>query len=314
MEDKMAIYSRQLKTGNRYFFKFDHQGKTHRSGAVYKTKTEAKRAEAQKRLEAEKSGDHDNIMLIELMNARLDYIKETRSAEYYNQNKRYFKRFLDHVGNIPVRRVKTSMVNGFLLEMHKDYKQKGFDNWKVNDCLRVIKALFYSAINLYDLDIRNPCRKIPTYRVEKKNKYIPTDEEIEAVKAKCSDEQALLIQFCLETGARVNEALRLTEIGDDYIVLYSRKNKEGLEPRKLPKPPCLIGRHFDGRPFSNWSIERTPHFLMNKCDWGFHNLRHKFAIESMKRGKSVAQLMYELGHSQLSTTTIYLRSLGFVDL
>ena len=201
--------------------------------------------------------------------------------------------------------------------MNWNTHRNGYDSWKVNDCLRILKALFNYGIDIYEISMKNPCSKIPFYKVKKKLKYIPGYEEIEEVQEKCNPRQALLIQFCLETGSRINEALRLEDkdIGEDYIVLYTNKTKEGREPRKLPMPPCLKECMVpEGRFFHEWSTKRTPHFLMNKANWGFHNLRHKFAIESMKKGKLVGILMYELGHSQLSTTTIYLKSLAYIDL
>ncbi|MFC1863652.1 tyrosine-type recombinase/integrase [Thermodesulfobacteriota bacterium] len=152
------------------------------------------------------------------------------------------------------------------------------------------------------------------YSVDRKLKYIPSDEQIRAVKQICDPDQSMLIEFLGETGAGINEALRLTanDVFDDYVILYTRKSKNSdLIPRKVPKPSCFNGLTFEGRVFKVWTF--YPEFLKRKVRklkqpyWNFHNLRHRYASKLSKEGKPLFEIMMLLGHSNLSTTQNYLQ-------
>lgn len=90
--------------------------------------------------------------------------------------------------------------------------------------------------------IKNNRNRIKQFSVNKKLKYIPSDEDIEAVKEIFGDGQKNLIDFVMETGCRISEALRLKaiDVNKDFIVLYTRKSKNSdLVPRKVPRTKCL---------------------------------------------------------------------------
>lgn len=137
------------------------------------------------------------------------------------------------------------MVNALFIKEAKRLKSAGRTHHKLNAMIRSLKALFNYRINfLYDLSIKNPVSGLQLYSVDHKIKYIPLNEDIEAVKAICTTIQRLLIDFCLESGCRANEALnlRMADVGEDYVILYTRKARHSnLSARKLPKPPCLNG-------------------------------------------------------------------------
>jgi len=67
------------------------------------------------------------------------------------------------------------------------------------------------------------------------------------------------------------------------------------------------------RVFSRW-VDK-PHFLKRKVKklkgqmWGWHSLRHRYASLLSKEGKPLFEIMKLLGHSNLSTTQIYLQLL-----
>jgi hypothetical protein len=107
-------------------------------------------------------------------------------------------------------------------------------------------------------------------------------------------------------GQSLSPHLRPRDILANEIVLYTRKSKNSnLTSRKIPRPVCLP----DG--FSGFHWKKYPRFLerRTKGGWGFHNLRHRYAAYQHSRGMPLYLLMERLGHSNLSTTQIYLRSL-----
>jgi integrase len=319
----LAQYSRKLKRGTRYWYKFSFLGKTYYSNCIYHTKGEAKKAESKKYEEVNKKArDPDSsttsITLLEAINARLDYVKTKKSVSYYKDNKRYYKPILEVIGDIPIENIKRVDIEKILLNTSQRQKDLGKDNYVVNTMIAVYKALFNHAINQYDLTIRNPCNGIKPFSVMKKLKHIPKDEDIEAVKSICNNNQVSLINFVMETGCRINEGLRIKvdDVFDDYIVLYTRKSKDSnLVPRKIPKPLSLnITRQKVGdRIFNQWSD--APKFLerkvkeLNQKSWNWHNLRHRYASRLSKNNTPLFQIMILLGHSNLKTTQGYLQLL-----
>lgn len=317
----MSQYSRKLKTGIKYWYKFSFLGKTYTSKCIYLSKAEAKRAENRKYDEVSKkardlNSGYSSITLLEAINARLDYVKTKRCKAYYKDNKRYYRAILEVLGDIPIESIKRADIEKLLLRTSQRLQKKNKDNYVVNTMLAIYKALFNHIINEYDLSMKNPCQGIKHYSVVKRLKYIPKDADIEAIKKICDKQQKFLIDFILETGARINEALKVkgSDIFDDYVVLYTRKSKNSnLVPRKIPKPNCLKGNKLepDELLFPYW-IEQ-PKFLERKVNaleqksWGFHNLRHRYASLLSKQGKPLYEIMSLLGHSNLSTTQIYLQ-------
>ncbi|MCE5249412.1 site-specific integrase [bacterium] len=82
-------------------------------------------------------------------------------------------------------------------------------------------------------------------------------------------------------------------------------------PRKVPFDTGLFGRF---KPFhQRWTAH--PRFLekyvrkLKQKNWGWHNLRHRFASKLSKEGRPLYEIMALLGHSNLSTTQRYLQLL-----
>ena len=319
----MAQYSRKLKKGKglRWWYKFDHSGKTHSSQCIYLSKNEAKKAESAKYEEvvnqARNPSQQPIFSLLEAINQRLDYVQIKKSKDYYKDNKRYYKILLNEIGNISFADVKKSQVEDLLLKTSMKQKTSGKDNYVVNAMLNVYKALFNYIIEKHDLNIKNPFNGIEKFSVKKKLKYIPSDADIKAVKSICDKEQIMLIDFVMDTACRINEALRITgiDILESEVILYTKKSRNSdLVPRKLPKPKCIedVKLMTDERLFKRWSD--TPRFLEDKIkelgqrNWNWHNLRHRRAsIWHNKEKRPLFEVMILLGHSNLKTTQGYLQ-------
>jgi integrase len=316
----LAQYPRKLKKGNRWWYKFDINGETYFSKAVYSSKIEAKKAENNKYKElselAQNPSEKPILSLLEAINLRLDYVQVKKSIEYYKDNKRYYKVLLDSIGNVPIENIKRADIEKVLLNTSQKQKTIGKDNYVVNTMIAVYKALFNHVIDQYDLSIKNPCKGVKLYSVNKKLKYIPRDKDIKNIQLTCNHQQNLLIDFVKETGARISEALRFkgSDLFDDYVVLYTSKSKDSnVVPRKIPRPLCLkdIRLKHDEKLFSQW-VEK-PKFLSRKVSllkqrpWNWHNLRHRYASLLSKQGKPLFEIMMLLGHSQIKTTQGYLQ-------
>ncbi|MHB8581301.1 MAG: tyrosine-type recombinase/integrase [Ignavibacteriaceae bacterium] len=323
----MAQYYRKLSKGIRWYYKFSFDRNTYFSQCIYLSKTEAKRAETDKYKELDEKRRFPNLKedmkLSELINSRLDEIKTKKSHSYYKDNEKYLNELLDYLGDVWVNDITRADINRFINLSAQKLKDKGRKNYTPNAMIRVYKALFNFGIDNFNVNGINPCKGIKFLSIDKKLKYIPSDSEIEALKSKCDKEQIFLIDFLIQTGARINEAIRLSgkDILDSSIVLYTRKSKNSnLTPRKVPIPECFKEKKFnkDQKVFGRWT--QLPKFLnhklmeMKKSDptirlWGFHSLRHRYASVLSKNGTPLYEIMQKLGHSNLSTTQLYLQLL-----
>lgn len=314
----MGQYRRKLKKGFRWYYAGQYLGVKYHSLAIYLSKSECTKAEREKIAEIDlkaRSGSND-LFLKDLMVIKLDEIMVTQSKAHYQESRRYYKMLLNHVGNVMVSQVKKAQIRELLISFSVDLQKRKKTNHNANSMIRVLKHLFYYAINIQDVDMKNPCVGLKPFSIENKLKYIPTNEEIEAVLASCREDEQLLVLFVMETGCRINEALAFSDrdmIGDQ-IVLYTRKSKNSnLTFRKIPKPYCIKGITFEGNLFKTWSL--YPRFLekrihkLKQQSWAFHNLRHRYASRLSKQGRPLFEIMMLLGHNNLSTTQNYLQML-----
>lgn len=294
----LGCYQRKVKKGIRWFYIGQYLNERYHSKAIYHSKKECANAERDKLLEIERRAKSKDMSLKELFNQRLDNIKVNRSLKYFEENRRFFQDFLDYTGNVSVTEVSKAKAYRFLTKFSKELQRRGRGNWKVNSGIRVLKAAFNEAINIYEIDMKNPFVGIPLFSVDIKTKYIPPDDDIEAIKEISTPEQRLLIDFVDETACRIMEAIRLkyTDIDGDKLTLYTRKSKNSnLTPRIIPKPEWLKGKG-RGRVFDTWI--KAPRFLeikvakLEQHRWNWHSLTHLFQnYEQMPKIGAILKLL-----------------------
>lgn len=316
----MSSYYRKLSSGQKWFYKFDLDGKTYFSRCIFLTKREAQGAERDKYKaldEERRFGKQEKpLSLSSVIADRLKYLQVKFSQSHKADSEYYLNLFLDFIGDKEIRDISRKEVEDFLLDYSETLKKNNVDNYQVNAALKTIKSLFNYVIDSYDLVIRNPGKKIKPYSVNKRLKYIPTDEEIEFVRELFNKRQKLLFDFVLESGCRINEALNLTfdDIKAEYLILYTNKSKNSDRvPRKVPIPLGIRNLKGRGRVFPEWN--ETPKFLDKALRskkvkvWGWHSLRHRYASLLSKQNIPLFEIMTKLGHQQLKTTQLYLQLL-----
>lgn len=316
----MGQYLRSIKIGKRWYSKGQHLGIPYCSRAIFLTKKQAGKWERAKKeqIEAEARNPVIDMSLKDLLTYRLDELEASRNRFYYEDNKRHAKQILDALGNVQVSQVtKKQVYDLFMAEMRR-CKRAGLTNHRANAFLVNMRSFFNFGINRLGLEYRNPCAGLAKLPVDRRIKFIPTQEMIDEVISICTPEQAELIRFVDETACRIGEALRVEakDFIDAGVVLYTRKAKgSNLTPRVVPIS-CLFLTVFNSKMFD---YKRAPDFLEAKINklsqpkWNWHALRHRRASIWANEGKPLIQIMALLGHQNISTTQIYLRSLGIAQ-
>ncbi|NTV13515.1 MAG: tyrosine-type recombinase/integrase [Desulfobulbaceae bacterium] len=335
----MSVYFKQGK-GWRYDFTMTGQRATK---AWFTTKKEAVAAEAKRREElinpvAVKAAPID-MGFLDLVNRRLDDMKESDSERHYMDTCYMAKRWVKEWGDMPCESITRDMVRQFVLNRAKVSHQTA------NKEMRYLRATFNYGINL-ELITSNPVKGSKFLPVEKKAKRVPTPAELDQVIAEADQDTQDYLHTIRDTMARVGEINRLTwedvNLGHRTLTLYTRKKEGGdLTPRVIPLTQRLYGilvRRFEQRdpdkPWVYWhrhwskkagkTIEgpyrdrkRIMSTLCEKAGvkyFRFHPMRHSGASVMESRGVPTVAIQRILGHENRKTTEIYLHSMGNAEV
>lgn len=337
----MSIYFTKGK-GWRYDFTLKRIRYT-RTG--FKTKTEARQAEAKRREEIKnpikETAIPTDMAFLELLNKRLDYIKAYHSERHYKDHIYYGRRWLKQWQGLGCSEILATMIESYLIK-----RANQTSAYTANKELRCLRAMFNFGMEPPRGWIsENPTKGIRFMPVEKRIKYVPPKEDIlRVIMAADPDTRDYLWTIALTMG-RVSEINRMTwqdvNLDDRYVILYTRKKSGGhLTPRKIPMSDKLhqvLSRRFTARdkrkPWIFWSrywdrkkdgwsegpykdrksIMKT---LCKKADvryFRFHAFRH-FGASLMDRALTpIGAIQRILGHENRTTTEIYLHSIGTAE-
>lgn len=332
----MSVYSIKGK-GWRYDFTL--QGVRY-TEAWFKTKTEAKQAEAQKREELKNpkpviEETPTDTTFLDLVNLRLDHVKAYNSESHYEEHVYKARKWVKKWGDLNCIEITQDMVERFILERNKVSAQTA------NKEIRLLRALFNFGKKKKLLN-ENPLDGIEFLPVENKIKYVPTSEDIDKVVAVADPDIQDYLLTIRDTMGRMCEINRLTwddvNLNQKYVTLYTRKKKGGnLTPRKVPMTNRLykiLSRRFENRDKSKlWVFWHTytssktgkkiagPYkdrkkIMRTLCKkagvkyFRFHPLRHSGASIMDSRNVPIGSIQKILGHEKRSTTEIYLHSIG----
>lgn len=138
----------------------------------------------------------------------------------------------------------------------------------------------------------------------------------------------------LDTGLRISELLGLTRenVDLDNLVLkvHGKGNKQRLVPVSIELRKALyrhMANHHHARLFATasgraLSVRNSERDFKVMCGQAgitgvrtsWHTLRHSFAVNYLRKGGNLYYLQRILGHSSITTTERYLKSLGIEDL
>lgn len=148
-------------------------------------------------------------------------------------------------------------------------------------------------------------------------KSITEQEFVLLVKAARKNDKQARIAFLLAfgSGMRLSEvtSLRPEDVDEARKCIKILDSKYGRD-RIVPIPKAWKGWMKDVLPIkkSNRSLQRNFKTCCKKAVlnplYTFHSLRHGFATHSLEKGIPLNQIQLLLGHSNISTTSIYIRA------
>lgn len=119
------------------------------------------------------------------------------------------------------------------------------------------------------------------------------------------------------SGLRIGEVIRLQRNDIDLQSNQIRVNQgKGGRDRIVPVPRGFKEKHLEFIPFNfkDRSLQKTFRLYSEKSGLRdkkpsvhFHSLRHGFATQCLRKGVGLRSIQIMLGHSDLSTTAVYLQ-------
>lgn len=201
----------------------------------------------------------------------------------------------------------------------------------LRDKFAVINA-FYNYCVKFGYLTENPV-KIKKPKLPKQQARVFTENEIYTILKYFNNIDTFIklrdytiISILLGTGIRRSELLDITDVNGDYIVVYGKGNKQRLVPisdalktilkryiierDKIAICPYLIINRDGGRLTKNGLRAIFTRLSKNTGIGGkrfsSHTWRHTFATQMLQAGCDIVTLQQILGHSDISTTAIYL--------
>ena len=331
----MGVYSVKGKG-----WRYDFQGQGNRyTKSGFKTKKEAKQAEAEMRKELKNPAlilnSPTDITFWELVQLRLDHVKAYNSASHYRDVLYHCRRWAKKWKNFKFSEITTRIIESYL---------KGrveVSAYVANKDLQYLRALFNYGINK-KLLLTNPTDGIIFFPIEKRKKYVPPKEDVLKAISTANPEAQQYLWTIVLTAARVGEINALTWDDVDFdkrlVTLWTRKRKGGnREHREVPMIPklydILLFRFKNRKGDRPWVFWHT-YWDRSKGTWiqgpygdrkilmaslcqkagvkyfRYHALRHLSASFLDDNGVAIGLIQRILGHQNRRTTEIYLHSVG----
>lgn len=337
----MSLY---FVKGKGWRYDFTQNGKRY-TKTWFTTKKEAKQAEA-KRKEVEQNPAIQMITeaiptdmeFLDLVNRRLDHIKEYNSDRHYTDNIYFARRWCSFWKEMKCEEITVDMVQAFLLKRKKDVSAV-----TANKDLRALRSLFSFGIKAPRKWISdNPTLGIEFFPVDKKEKYVPPKEDVIKVLDAADQATKDYLWTIICTMGRIGEINRLkwsdVNLDAKHLVLYTRKKKGGhLTPRRIPLNQILftiLSKRFEERDKKKPWVFWHRYWSRNIEDWvegpytdrkkimttlcaeagvkyfRYHALRHFGASMLDHDNVPIGTVQRILGHESRLTTEIYLHSIG----
>jgi site-specific recombinase XerD len=271
----------------------------------------------------------------------LMYLKIERGAspmtiKTYGSDIGMFTKYLHRINLMELKEITTSILRQYFIESQQAY------DYKTNTVCRKINMMrsFFTYCQDQEYIISNPMRKI---RAPKKERPLPiylTDEEAKRFVETPSRDRLIwvrkrnkaILDMLFYTGIRKSELINLDldDLNMEEWTLKVRRGKgkkdrlipinahlinslsEYLKVRPNRHPALFVAFNFNRRMGKNCFYKLFRQHLknakINRPEITIHKIRHTFATMVLKGSKDLVAVQELLGHTDISTTKIYLHT------
>jgi site-specific recombinase XerD len=266
--------------------------------------------------------------MVALQKFVMDYNQTNLSSTTCNLYKRAFKEFIKKIGNRIVSDITSEDIERF-----KSKRLKDVSAVTINIELRCLKSAFNVALRFGFLKT-NPFIYVKQFKEIENEKMVFTTNEVERLLS-VIDIPLInnFISIGMYTGLRLGEILNLQWKDIQFserIIKVLNKEYYTIKTGKLRTIPIsdklftilinmkavkecqhdeYLFQSYNGKPFNKSFITRKFKNFINKAGLPehlhFHNIRHTFITELLKRGVSIYKVKLLAGHSNIKTTEGY---------
>lgn len=232
----------------------------------------------------------------------------------------------EHFKGQSLNEIDTRMIRQFLSEIRAQFKPATFNRY-----LSLLRCMFNRAKEWKLLEGENPTDGIKKLSEENERCRWLTDEEQQALLSHCHGVTHAIVLTALQTGLRWNEIINLkwsqteksnyVDFDNNVIVIHSALSKskksrfiplsyalqcELFDLRKTTTSEYVFASPLTGRPFNN--IRKSFLTAVKKAgltDLKFHDLRHVFSSNLVRKGVDLYVVQQLLGHSTPKMTQRY---------
>jgi integrase len=305
---------------------YRHRCKTKREAAAWE---EAKRQELEHQVEACET--IRTVSLHEWATAYLDFAKDRFVQKTYEEKRLAFREMFSS-GIAPESRATGLSGKDVLVFLQGEAGESGN---AANKKRKNLRAAWEWGKVFLDLPDKNPFSTVPRFAEVRHERRIPAIEDFWKAFEKAEAQDKTLLLLLLHTGARRDEAFRLSwkdvDLPGKRVRLMWRKNNQGewreswlpmsedvIEALKKQRQVTgLLGNVFmwrtdDGK----WlPYQYRQHWLKKLCKragvepFGFHGIRHLFASILASKNVPLVEIQKMLRHGSIQTTARYIHSL-----
>ena len=252
----------------------------------------------------------------------------------YTRDLEKFAAFLDAQAVVDLTDVNETTMNAYILMM----EQKRFATSTISRNIAALKS-FFDYLERYENHQGNPAARLKAPKIEKKAPEVLTVAEVTRLLEQPAGRNnkelrdKAMLELMYATGIRVSELVSLTIDDINVQAGYIRCSERGRE-RIIPigsvarislrqylkqARPAMISDdssailfpNYSGQPMSRqgfWKILKQYAAKAGiESDITPHTLRHSFAAHLLENGADLRSVQEMLGHSDISTTQIYLK-------
>ncbi|MDD7739282.1 MAG: site-specific tyrosine recombinase XerD [Fusicatenibacter sp.] len=268
----------------------------------------------------------------------IEYLRNVKKASYntevsYSRDLKKMANYLESQGITTIEQVNTTNLNSYMLHLEREQLSPA----TVSRSIAAIHAFFQYEMQNGRVK-SDPSAGLTPPKVERKIPEIMSVQEVDLLMRQPDEKSPkgirdkAMLELLYATGIRVSELihLKLTELnlqmgyiacresGKERIVPFGSAAKKALERYVKEARNILLGVHESEYLFVNCSgtpMSRQGFWKILKgyaksagitTDITPHTLRHSFAAHLLQNGADLRSVQEMLGHSDISTTQMYL--------